>query len=224
MAGQHHYVARFHLRGFTDPESHDSRDPWLWVGDCRTGVIKRRAPANIGWARGLYDGPAGFADRTAQLETFLAENVESPAAFALRGFLSRSKNEGGDLPAEVMRYLAWAATRTPGMRMLFQQWIDETGIDPNGSTEESPLLSQFTPLDRPHCMEHAELGRKDNVSASEVARLCAAGWRFVVSPADFLELAHFQAWYFQTKIFPALKWLVLNVPRGDQTVRIVPWR
>lgn len=89
MSSRQHHVSQFHLRGFTDPEARASADPWVWVGDCREKTIARRSPKNFAWSRGLFDGPGALADRESTLERFLSTEVESPAAFALRGFAGR---------------------------------------------------------------------------------------------------------------------------------------
>src|SRR5438477_13176234 len=82
MAGKHHYVSQFHLRRFLDPDSASGRDPWLWVGDIATRKVKRRAPKNLAWARGMFDGPGGFEEAEKTIETFLATEVEGRAAEA----------------------------------------------------------------------------------------------------------------------------------------------
>jgi hypothetical protein len=76
-------------------------EPWLWVGDCATQSIERRAPKNIGWATDLFSGPGGLADREANIEAHLSTHVEGPVAFALRGLLSRPAGDELFLPRSV---------------------------------------------------------------------------------------------------------------------------
>ena len=85
MSSRDHYVSQFHLRGFTDPAATRPQEPWLWVGDCATQSVTRRAPKNVAWSTDLFAGPGGLADREASIEAYLATHVEGPAAFALRG-------------------------------------------------------------------------------------------------------------------------------------------
>ncbi len=87
MADRHHYVSQFHLRGFIDPASMNTQDPWLWLGDREQQTVSRRAPKNVGWFRGLFNGPGAFANRDLSLESFLANEVEGPAAHALRNWI-----------------------------------------------------------------------------------------------------------------------------------------
>ena len=63
MGAQHHYVSKFHLRQFLDPELLSQKDPWLWQGFVPDGPVKRRAPQNVGTRPLMFDGPGGLADR-----------------------------------------------------------------------------------------------------------------------------------------------------------------
>jgi hypothetical protein len=99
------------------------RDPWLWQGWTANGSVKRRAPKNMGSKRALFDGPGGLADRDATLEKFLAQEIEGPAAQAMKEFCNRVPGTGGDIPQPLMRYIAWAAARCLPMRELFSNWV-----------------------------------------------------------------------------------------------------
>src|SRR5262245_6381328 len=120
MSGQH-YVSRFHLAAFCDPAADSTPNPWLWVGARSDHSIRRRSPKNVGTVAGLFNGPAGFADPSASLETFLANEVEGPAATALRRVLQEPSIQ--QLPPAVMRYVAWAASRSLPMQRLDAEWI-----------------------------------------------------------------------------------------------------
>jgi hypothetical protein len=215
MGDRHHHVAQFHLRGFADPSSLASPEPWLWFAGCADGEVRRRAPKYLGWERALYDVPGAFSTPDAGLEEHLAQNDEAPAAAALRECTQLPAGSRGCVPPAVMRYLAWAAARTPAMRDLYQEWID------NGTDSEAPVVEQppawleFTSdRDRPHRMEHPTHVRRDDVHANEVQRLRSEGWRFLVAPNDFGELLHVRAHYFYDRFFPRLQWLILDAPKG----------
>src|SRR5438552_11461046 len=98
MGGRHHYISQFHLRGFTAILPERKQEPWLWVGDCKTHKIYRRAPKNLAWSRGMFEGPGGLAERTSSLETFLSREVEGPAAQALVQFAKRPVGRRGPMP------------------------------------------------------------------------------------------------------------------------------
>ena len=219
MGDRHHYVAQFHLRGFVDPSSLVSPDPWLWFADCADGEVHRRAPKNLGWERALYDVTGAFSAPDARLEHHLAQNVEAPAATALRKFERLPAGSRGGVPPEVMRYLAWAAARTPAIRDLFQGWIDKD-LDTDAPGVEAPpaWVESAADRDRPHSMEHPVHGRRDDVPADEVERLRSEGWRFLLTRDDFGELLHVQAHYFNDRFFPRLQWLILDAPNGEYFV------
>jgi hypothetical protein len=228
MSSRHHYVSQFHLRGFTDPNVAKPQEPWLWVGNCQTGFIERRAPKNFAWSTGLFAGPGGLSDREASIETFLAMHVEGPAAFALRGFTSRPQGQRSPVPAELGRYLAWAAARTLPMRQLYQDWIDNLPDLTEISYVEPPPpgFEQMTPLTRFHKMQHPVFGIRDDVPSEDVEALRHQGWRFILGDDDFLELVHLQAWYFQVRFFPRLHWIILDAPPGGHFIigdRPVVW-
>jgi len=87
LASQQHYISKFHLNQFLDTDSLSTKDPWLWQGFVRDGTVKRRSPKNVGTASLMFDGPGCLADRDATLESFLANEVEGPAAAALRNLV-----------------------------------------------------------------------------------------------------------------------------------------
>ncbi|MGH9199673.1 MAG: DUF4238 domain-containing protein [Vicinamibacterales bacterium] len=228
MGSRQHYVSQFHLRGFTDPSVTKPQDPWLWVGDCTTGSIERRAPKNLAWSTDLFAGPGGLADREGNIEAHLATHVEGPAAFALRGFVSRPRGERSAVPGEVGRYLAWAAARSVSMRQLYQAWIDDLPDPTDAVVVEPPPpgFEHMAPVTRGHRMEHPELGIRDDVPSEDVELLRREGWRFLLTNGDFLELVHLQAWYFQVRFFSRLRWIILDAPHGGDFIvgdRPVVW-
>lgn len=219
MGNRHHYVSQFQLREFADPAATGLPDPWLWIGNCADGEVKRRAPNNIGWERGLYDVPGALSAADARLEEYLAQNVEGPAARSLREFSERLPGSRGSIPQELMLYLAWAAARTPAMRSLYQKWLDD-GLDADGPFVEQPIawLADVTDRGRFHRMEHDLHGTREDVQPGEVPTLRADGWRFVMTAQDFGELLHVQAHYFHDRFFPRMEWLILDAPKDEYFV------
>jgi Protein of unknown function (DUF4238) len=114
----HHYVSKFHLREFCDPTSLGTADPWVWVGNISNRSVKRRAPKNVGTSPDLFDGPGGLLQPEATLEDYLAKNVEGPASLALQRLTAQNANLAESVPPELMRYLAWAASRSLPMQRL----------------------------------------------------------------------------------------------------------
>ncbi len=214
MGGRQHYVSQFHLRGFIEPGARASQDPWLWVGSCRDGTIVRRSPKNFAWSRDSFDGPGGLANRDSTVERFLSTEVEGPAAFALRNFASRLSGARSPIPAEVIRYLAWAAARSLPMRRLYQDWINSMLAEDEIAYAEPPPpgFEQMQPVSRSYRMEHPIAGVREDIPPEEVEALRSQGWRLRLGKDDFLELVHLQAWYFQVRFFPRMRWIILDAP------------
>lgn len=208
----HHYVSKFHLRQFCDPASLHTPDPWLWIGRISDGSVRRRAPRNIGTLSGLFDGPGGLADPGATLERFLANEVEGPAALALQHLITASQVTA--LPTELLRYLAWAAARSVPMQALDAKWSLDLRGRLDGELAEAPLegLADARPRNRPVRLVHPAFGTVTKTT-DEAGPLLESGW--IPDPTDrdnFLEGAHIQAYYFQVRWFPRLKWFTLRPP------------
>ncbi|HET6250250.1 MAG TPA: DUF4238 domain-containing protein [Tepidisphaeraceae bacterium] len=228
MSAKHHYVSQFHLRHFVDPNSTSKKDPWLWQGWIPDGPVKRCAPKNMGWKRGMFDGPGALLDRDATLESFLSNEVEGPAATAMRALSLRLPGTGGELPIALTRYLAWAAARSLPMQTLGNFW-GEKGFGRNGAVAEPPPkgLLNAVRLPRDVAMRHPTLGRRVFPPGSEMDQAIIDGWHPDMSErANFLEGVHIQAYYFQARFFPRFKWFALHAPKGEFFViadRAVGW-
>jgi hypothetical protein len=214
MGGRNHYVSQFHLRGFTAPVPGNKQEPWLWIGDCKAHKIFRRAPKNLAWSRGMFEGPGGLADRTSSLETFLSTEVEGPAARALVQFAKRPVGRRSPIPGEIFRYIAWAAARSLPMRQLFDGWIN------------NPLASREVFEPPPDGFEQIQriVGRlrmrdpdgvvREGIPSDQIESRIEEGWKLCLGADDFLNLAHEQAWYFQVRMLPRLRWEILDAAPG----------
>ncbi len=215
MAAQHHYVSKFHLREFCDPDSLTTPDPWVWLGLIQGGTVKRRSPKNVGTARLMFDGPGGLADRDSSIEIFLANEVEGPAARAIKRMGNSPINE---LPPELMRYLSWAASRSRPIQLEFIDWGNRFNEILAVPVAESPpdWLQKALSLDRPSRMVHLRTGECATVSGEDAMKLFDDGWfPDPLEQANFLEIAHCQALYFQHRWFPRLNWFTLRPPASE---------
>lgn len=228
MSAQHHYVSQFHLRQFVDPDSMSQRDPWVWRGTLPDGPVQRRAPKNVGTKRLMFDGRGGLADPDSTIESFLANEVEGPAAEALKQVCSRPPGAGGDIPPELTRYLAWAAARSLPMKSLFEIWSADHGNESMSIEEEPPdWLADASALDTPVAMVHPHHGERVFSDAHQAVAATQEGWMpDLRDRTNFLEVLHVQAAYFQTRFFPRLDWFFLGPPDGEFFVladRAVGW-
>jgi hypothetical protein len=209
-----HSVPKFFLRGFVAPESENTFDPFVWLGVLETGEIKRRSPKNISISPGLYDGPGGFKDLNASIETHLAK-IESAAASAIRKFVARKPGEEISVAPEIWRFLAWQAARTPAWLELIEDWIYDWHPDEPSEIVEPPPegIEHIRHRARKHCVEEPDTGERREVTGlAELATYRRRGWKWVLSLADKLEMIHMQAWYFQVRHFRRLSWIRLNAP------------
>ncbi len=214
MGAQHHYVSKFHLRQFTDPDSLALKDPWLWQGLVRDGSVKRRAPKNVGTVSLMFDGTGGLADRDATLESFLAHEVEGPAAEAMREVCRWPVGSSGELPHALTRYLAWAAARSLPMQDLFKAWAQQR-LGQNGRLAESPpeWLMRAKETRRDARMVHPAHGPRAFPADTNWEGLASEGWLpDMDDPANFLEVVHVQASYFGERFLPRFKWFTLHAP------------
>lgn len=225
MSAQHHYVSKFHLREFCDPDSLSTRDPWVWLGLVETGTVKRRSPKNFGTAPLMFDGPGGLADRESTIESFLANEVEGPAATAIK----KLGHGARELPPQLMRYLAWAAARCLPMQQMDLDWSIRFKSLLGGPMAEVPpsFLEKPFNSDRDVHLLNTVTGEFRVSNGQEATALLDDGW--IPDPTDrnnFLEMAHIQAAYFQERWFPRLRWFTLRPPEDEFFVigdRAVGW-
>jgi hypothetical protein len=212
-----HYVSQFHLREFCDPASLTTRDPWLWVGNLRDESVRRRSPKNVGRVPNLFAGPGALSDSDTTIETFLANQVEGPGAPLLRALCAGTAPSGGNLPSEVMRYLAWAASRSLVMQRVETKWAARFEELPTSPLVEPPPdgLMSAPSRRRPVRLIHPTLGERLISEADDATGRLDSGWiPDLTDHANFLESAHIQAYYFQVRWFPRLRWFTLRPPEG----------
>jgi hypothetical protein len=228
LAAQHHYISKFHLSQFLDPSSLSTKDPWLWQGFVGDGTVKRRSPKNVATSTGMFDGPGGLSDRDATLENFLANEVEGPAAAALREVGRQPPGCIDQLPPALTRYLAWAAARSLPMQALENSWGEKRLSLSSEPLEPPPEgLLKATELRRDVQMLHPKLGSRLFPVGSDFEQAAREGWfPDMHERTNFLESVHIQAYYFQVRFFPRFKWFALHAPPGDFFIiadRAVGW-
>jgi hypothetical protein len=218
MSAQH-YVSKFHVNEFCDLNSLCTLSPWTWIGDLTNGSVKRRSPKNVGTSPDLFAGPGGLKGSSVTMEDFLANEVEGPASIALREFCS-SVNAGEQAlpPAALMRYLAWAASRSLPMQRLEMEWAKRYRGLLATEPIEAPPISPADSIDRhrPVRLLDPNTGETTLKDSDNVTDLLDAGW--IPDPTDrsnFLEGIHVQVDYFQDRWFPRLRWFTLRPQSGD---------
>jgi hypothetical protein len=228
MATRAHTVPHFYLSNFVSPESEDSRDPFTWVGTISSGEIKARAPKNLSIVRGFYDGSGCFEEPNASLEAHLSR-IEQAAASAIKRLIALPPGTGGQVGAEIFRFLAWQAARTPGWLDVVENWANEWNPDSNFTPVEPPPdgFNNIKERSRELCLELPATGERRTANTmEEFLQLRREGWKWIIQKQDRLEMIHMQAWYFQVRHFPRLSWVRLDAPCGEGFVtsdRGVTW-
>lgn len=228
MSAQH-YVSKFHLRMFCDPASEAMPDPWLWIGEVATSSVKRRSPKNVGTVPDLFDGPGGFESPDVTIESFLANEVEGPAARSLREVCDLKAGRISALPAPLMRYLAWAASRALPLQRLEERWCRQLAAESEIMRVEPPPdgLIKMHERRRPVRFIHPQFGQQTLKEDDNPDALLDTGW--IPDPTErsnFLEGIHIQAYYFQSRWFPRLHWFTLRPPKNKYFIigdRPVGW-
>jgi hypothetical protein len=109
-ARRQHFIARFYLRNFAEPMFSDS----LCVYDMRKQRWERRSPDGVGWFPHLCSMIDMEGNRTDEFDQFLKQQVEDPAAPALRK-LATGETLDRDDRAAVALFIALTAARSPEM-------------------------------------------------------------------------------------------------------------
>ena len=77
---------------------------------------------------------------------------------------------------------------------------------------------RWTELSRTYRMEHPVRGVREEIPPDQIEPLRNQGWRLCLGNNDFLGFVHLQAWYFQVRFFPRLKWLSVRAPKGHHFI------
>ena len=215
MAIRAHTVPRFYLAGFTAPAVTQGHEPHLFVGTISNGSIARRAPKNVSINRGFYDGPGGFEEPDASIEAHLSK-IEWAAASAIKRLAQTPVVDGPQVPAEVWRFVAWQAARTPAWLSISEDLMKDWDPNEISNVVEPPPKGFESMKDRWRSitLEHSKTGERREATSEEFKQLFPLGWRWIPSTQDRLELIHMQAWYFQVRHFPRLHWRILAPPTG----------
>jgi len=85
---KHHYIPRFYLDRFTDPDTPSNQQPYLWIHEPGVGW-KKKSPENTAAQSGYYALPEESGADTEGVERMLAQ-AESIAASVLRKLSKKS--------------------------------------------------------------------------------------------------------------------------------------
>jgi Protein of unknown function (DUF4238) len=221
-----HTVPKFYLSGFVD-STNKGQAPYLWIGSISDNSISRKAPKNVSIVNGYYDGRGGFEDTEASLEKHLS-SIEGEAAKAIRALDQMNPITSSDMPSEIARFLAWQAARTPGWQQQEEEWANDPVFWANKSLMERPPpgLESAKHNFREIILNNPNTGQEIIVTDGDLSQYISNGWKWKWSIEDRLESMHIQAWYFQVRHFPRLKWTRLTTQDDNAFItsdRAVSW-
>jgi hypothetical protein len=100
------------------------------------------------------------------------------------------------------------------MRQLFETWLGALSLSSEVLEPPPPGYDQIRRIEGLHRMTDPNGLVRDGIPSSQIQSLREKGWKLCVGPDEFLEFVHMQAWYFQVRMFPRLRWEILDAPPG----------
>lgn len=127
IAKNQHFLPKFYLRNFVDPDTPAGQEPFLWVFDLSTHEWRRRSPKNIAALRYYY----AYRDESDQLVNLLEpafNKVETQGAILIRKL---QDNVRLTLEEQVIfsSFVALLTVRTPQHRELTKRYAESSGQD-----------------------------------------------------------------------------------------------
>ena len=108
----HHFVPRFLLAGFTDPDTPRGQEPYTWVRYPDSPSWKKRAPQNLASETDYY----AFTDDTGKKNHALEKEfsrIESSMAIILREKILKETTVSNEEKGIVASFIALTMTRVP---------------------------------------------------------------------------------------------------------------
>ncbi|MEF3304257.1 DUF4238 domain-containing protein [Paenibacillus sp. GYB003] len=116
----HHYVAQFHLAGFTKKETKEST---FFVFDTMTGDQKELKPKRVAFSKDLYRVELPDTPPDAIEDVFM--DLESKTAPVIRTLCETLRMPSGDDYNYLMNYIALLAVRTPSYKQTSSAMMEE---------------------------------------------------------------------------------------------------
>jgi Protein of unknown function (DUF4238) len=210
VSSRHHYVPQWYLKGFCDPTTPAGREPSLWVrkfGETLADYTDaRRSPKNLAAQAGYYEYETPDPDR---FERFLSR-MEDRAAFTTRAWLARPAGTRGEVPGELLEFLAWLAARVPMMQRVLEEWWVKLILSTDWGADGGPSAEDYFIS----IVDH-QTGATQVCSVT-LARphLESGSWTSIPSQSQRVDFIRQQATYFATEHFPKFKHLILTAPEG----------
>ncbi len=191
MGQKQHFIPRFYLSAFVDPETPSGHEPYVWIADLKNRSVSKKAPRSIARENNFYEPSkaAGFRP-----EEFL-HHFESKAAPLLRRVDAGHSLSDDQERFDLTIYVALQLTRTRHFREQLPKWADATALkvakaafDRLGKEAQDKLGFSWAEIsERPPRLvvtRDFEIGISMKLALERVAPvLFPANWTFVRAPA-----------------------------------------
>ena len=127
LATTHHFLPRFYLNAFVDPSSRDLRNPFLWVVELQSKILKQKAPKNVASITGFYDWRELKA--IAPLIEPIYSQIESRTACVMRKLWNGDLGLTDKDKYHLSIFLGLQLTRTPRFRRASQDAMIKYVLD-----------------------------------------------------------------------------------------------
>ena len=126
MAMRHHYIPKFYLKGFTDPDVPPRYEPFLHVYELAAGVWSRRAPVKLANEPDYYAIETAGGAKHQDIEKALS-GLEGRVAELMRGPIARREPLSLQQRVQLAEFVGAMLVRVPGNQQAAAARIAEEG-------------------------------------------------------------------------------------------------
>ena len=112
MAESQHYIPRFYLKEFTDPETPDSWEPYVWVYEHASKEWKKKSPKNIASKPDFYSFVDQKGEKRDEIEKGLSI-IEGKTASIYRDKICNRQYLLNQEKATIAEFIVLMVTRVP---------------------------------------------------------------------------------------------------------------
>ena len=124
MAESQHYIPQFYLREFTDPETPNGHEPYVWVYEHESKKWKKKSPKNIASKPDFYSFVDQEDKRRDEIEKGLSI-IEGKTASIYRGKICTRQCLTIQERATIAEFIALMVTRVPSFHNIIDSSVCE---------------------------------------------------------------------------------------------------
>lgn len=124
MTESQHYIPRFYLREFTDPETPNGYEPYVWKYEHESKKWKKKSPKNIASKPDFYSFVDQKGKRRDEIEKGLSI-IEGKTASIYRNKIYNRQYLSNQEKATIAEFIAFMVTRVPRFHNLIDSSMSE---------------------------------------------------------------------------------------------------